>query len=108
MLEQMTPRQLAEKMASGDDGEIQIVDVREPWELDICVLPGVVAIPMQQIPQRLGEISTILRVVCVCHHGGRSQEVANYLLQQGLENVANLNGGMDTWARTVDPEMAVY
>jgi len=108
LLQSITPKQLAERLTDGAESSLQLLDVREAWELDICALPGVVAIPMQQIPQRIDEISIELETVCICHHGGRSLEVAHYLLRQGLEKVANLDGGMDAWARTVDPNIALY
>lgn len=108
MLKSITPRQLAEQLASADATPMQLLDVREPWELDICVLPGVIAIPMQEIPQRINELVASVPTVCICHHGGRSLEVARYLVQHGVEDVINLDGGMDAWARTVDSGVAVY
>ena len=104
----MTPLQLAGRLAADGDTAVQLLDVREPWELDVCVLPGVVAIPMQQIPHRIHELSAAVLTVCICHHGARSLEVARYLSQHGIEKVANLEGGMDAWARTVDPDLTVY
>ncbi|HSQ10205.1 MAG TPA: rhodanese-like domain-containing protein, partial [Burkholderiaceae bacterium] len=47
-------------------------------------------------------------IVCVCHHGGRSMHVAMFLARQGFENVYNLTGGVDAWARQVDAAMPTY
>ncbi len=92
------------------DGDLQplLLDVREPWELDICTLPGALAIPMQQIPERIGELDSTRATVCVCHHGVRSLQVAQYLELSGFSQLFNLEGGVDRWARCVDPEMATY
>jgi rhodanese-related sulfurtransferase len=64
--------------------------------------------PMQQIPSRFGLLDPAQAIVCVCHHGGRSAQVAMYLQRQGYEDVYNLAGGVDAWARQVDPSMPVY
>lgn len=103
----ISPQSLAQRLADGQP--IQLLDVREPWELDICALPGVIAIPMQQVPARVSELSASVPVVCICHHGARSWQVANFLLHQGKWiEVSNLEGGMDAWARTVDSDLSVY
>ncbi len=107
-MEEITPEQLAARLAAAQPEQIVLLDVREPWELEICVLPGVVAIPMQQIPSRLSELAVDVETICICHHGGRSLQVAHYLSRQGIEKVVNLDGGMDAWARTVESGMALY
>lgn len=108
MIESLTATQLAQLLAGEQSADIQLVDVREDWELELCKLPDVLTIPMQQIPQRLKELSTERQLVCICHHGARSMQVAQFLLQNGFAKVANLDGGMDSWARTVDQNIALY
>ncbi|MEP7208748.1 MAG: rhodanese-like domain-containing protein [Casimicrobiaceae bacterium] len=85
-----------------------ILDVREPWELAICRFEGATAIPLGQLPHRLGEIAASRPVVCVCHHGARSQHAAMLLNHVGRTEVFNLRGGVAAWAETVDPAMARY
>src|SRR5262245_3128585 len=85
-----------------------LLDVREPWEQQICAIEGSQSMPMQQIPSRFNTIDPEQAVVCVCHHGARSAQVAMYLQRQGYEDVYNLSGGVDAWARQVDPSMPVY
>lgn len=85
-----------------------VLDVREPWEREICALPGSLAIPMGQIPDRLGEVPGDVPLVVLCHHGQRSWHVTNWLRSQGFSLASNLNGGIDAWARAVDPAVAVY
>jgi rhodanese-related sulfurtransferase len=85
-----------------------LLDVREPWEFQTCRLPDSQLVPIQQVPARLAEIDRQAEVVVVCHHGARSLQVAYFLSRQGYAKVHNLTGGVDAWARSVDPAMPVY
>ena len=85
-----------------------LVDVREPWEFDICNIDGSVNIPMGQVPQQLAAIDAADEAVIICHHGIRSQQVIHYLESQSVENLINLDGGVDGWAREIDTDMALY
>ena len=85
-----------------------LLDVREAWELAICGIPGSQSIPMQQIPRALHLLDPQRPIVCICHHGIRSYQVARFLELQGFRRVINLEGGIAAWARDVDPGMATY
>jgi rhodanese-related sulfurtransferase len=85
-----------------------LVDVREPWELERCRLAGATSMPMREILGRLDELDPEREIVVICHHGARSLAVANHLTQVGFEHVHNLTGGVDAWARQVDPAMPHY
>lgn len=85
-----------------------ILDVREPWEREICAFPGSLDIPMAEVPRRLGELSGDAPLVVVCHHGMRSRQVTQWLRAQGLNRVTNLSGGIDAWARIVDRSVSLY
>ena len=85
-----------------------LIDVREPWEFEICQLPDSTNIPMGQIPQYLETIRQAQECVIICHHGVRSMNVIQYLLQQNIEHLINLDGGVDAWAREVDADMPLY
>ncbi len=91
-----------------DPAEPLLLDVREPWEFDICRIDGSLNIPMGQIPQRLDELEDADEIVVICHHGIRSQQVIWYLRQQLDADLVNLAGGVAAWAREVDPDMPVY
>lgn len=92
-----------------DGGEnVTLLDVREPHEVAICKVAGSVDIPMQQVPQRLAELPKDGAIVVMCHHGGRSRMVTNFLRQNGYGNALNLTGGIDAWAQAVEPGMARY
>lgn len=105
---QLTARALAERLADTSRPAPVLLDVREPWEVQTCTIPGSTWIPMQEIPTRLGELDPGAEVVCLCHHGMRSAQVCLFLSTQGFSNVANLQGGVDAWARQVDLNMPVY
>lgn len=92
-----------------EGGEAPLVlDVREAWELGICALAGAVHIPMREIPARLRELPAEQRIVVLCHHGARSRQVAPFLAARGYASVCNLRGGINAWAREIDPHMATY
>ena len=80
-----------------------LLDVREPWEFEKARIEGSKHIPMGEIPTRVQEIDPDEHIIVMCHHGMRSLSVTNWLRQQGFENVQSMRGGIDGWARTVDP-----
>jgi rhodanese-related sulfurtransferase len=85
-----------------------LIDVREPWEFEICHLADSINIPMAQIPHYLEIISEARECVMICHHGVRSLHVIRYLQQYKMGHLINLEGGVDTWAREVDLNMPLY
>jgi rhodanese-related sulfurtransferase len=85
-----------------------LLDVREPWEFEKARLEQSKLIPLREIPARAGEIERGAEIVVICHHGGRSMQAALFLDRQGFASVRNLAGGVDAWARQVDPAMPVY
>jgi rhodanese-related sulfurtransferase len=92
--------------ASG--GGHAVVDVREPWEVEICGFPEAVAIPLQQLPGRLDDLPPGSPLVVVCHSGQRSLRAAEFLRAHGLAHATSLSGGVEDWALTVDPTMPRY
>jgi rhodanese-related sulfurtransferase len=105
-MNQLLPAQLKEKIAAGED--LKLLDVREEWEFETARIEGSTLIPMGEVTRRIGELDPASELVVICHHGGRSMQVAAYLQRQGFAKVHNLSGGVDAWARTVDPSMPVY
>lgn len=103
----LSPRELADRLDAGED--LFLLDVRERPEYDLCHLDGAVLIPVGMIPNNRKRIPTDRPVVVYCHHGIRSANVANYLYaQDGLTNLYNLDGGINAWAREIEPAMATY
>ncbi len=105
--QKMSVYELATRLTNGES--IFLLDVRERGEYELCHLDDAVLIPIGMIPNNLKRIPTDRPVVVYCHHGIRSANVANYLFTQlGLTNLYNLDGGINAWARELEPEMAVY
>ena len=102
---EITPTQL-QAMLGGDEPPA-VVDVREPWETEICRIDGAQLIPMSSLPRRLQEIPRDRTVAVICHAGMRSYQVAAWLLSQGIEAVS-VAGGIDAWAVEVEPGMNRY
>lgn len=90
----------------------QVVDVREPWELERASIRHerfrCSAIPMATIPLRQSELQRDKKLLIMCRTGGRSTQVANFLLQNGFEQVYNLQGGITAWSREIDPSIPTY
>ena len=85
-----------------------LLDVREPSEHALVHVEGSRHIPMDQIPERLGELDPAHTYVVMCHHGNRSQRVAQFLASRGYLKVQNLAGGIDAWATALDPGLPHY
>jgi rhodanese-related sulfurtransferase len=98
----------AEFLARKERGEnLTLLDVREAWELGIVSVPGILHIPMNEVPDRLGELDQSVETVVLCRSGRRSLEIARLLQQQGFRAV-NLAGGILAWAKDVDPSLPTY
>ena len=104
-MKELTPQQVQNYLASH---QALLLDVREPWEWEKCHLDGARLLPMGQILSHIDSLDKTQPVVVVCHHGIRSRQVARYLDSIGFEMVINLLGGVDAWAKELDPSMAQY
>jgi rhodanese-related sulfurtransferase len=80
------------------DENVYLLDVREPDEWAAGHAPDAHHIPMMEVPARVAEIPADAEVVVVCRSGGRSGQVVGYLMNQGWDNLRNLDGGMRAWA----------
>jgi rhodanese-related sulfurtransferase len=107
-MKQITPAELADWLGEKGRAGPVLLDVREQWEVQACSIAGSRHVPMREIPARKDEIDAAADIVVICHHGGRSMQVAMFLEKSGFAKVHNLAGGVDSWARTVDPSMPVY
>lgn len=86
----------------------QLLDVREPWEFQTCRIEHSLLVPLRELPARLAELDPAAETVVICHHGSRSMHAAMFLESRGFARVLNLAGGVNAWARSVDPAMPVY
>ena len=108
MVGEITPAELAQRLAAGE--AFRLLDVRESEELAICAIDGALHMPMGDVPMRSLELDPddSVPLVCICHHGMRSANVAAFLESRDFANVWNLTGGIDRWAGEVDEGMARY
>lgn len=102
----MTVKELAEQLNSNK--EIQLLDVRETYEWDICHIKGAINIPMGMIDEAMDKISKDKKTVVMCHHGMRSMNTIQYLKTKGFNKLINLDGGIHAWAVEIDSEMETY
>ncbi len=100
------PRELAERLRRGDP--IRLIDVREPHELQISRIEGAELIPLGQLAQRLSELDSAQEIVLFCKAGTRSTRALELLVSAGFRKVKNLRGGINAWAREVDPSLPIY
>jgi len=103
---EISVRETAELLKKG--GGVTLVDVREAWEYEICRIEGAKLIPMGTIPANLQALDTDGEVICYCHRGMRSLDVAVWLRGQGVERARSLAGGIDRWSEEIDSKVARY
>jgi adenylyltransferase/sulfurtransferase len=100
------PGEVKRRLDSGE--KLLLVDVREPHEYELCRIEGSVLIPMGSIPANLQKLDTDEDVICFCHHGIRSMDVANWLRAQGVKFAKSMAGGIDRWSVEIDPKVPRY
>ncbi len=103
---EITARELKRLLTSG--ARINLIDVREPNEYELCHIEGSRLVPLGQIPNRIHEFNPDDEYVFYCHIGERSGLVVNFLRQRGFRRVRNLKGGIDEWAAEIDRSMPRY
>ena len=105
-VKQLSATELKNKIEQED--KLFLLDVREAYEFQYAHIANSVLIPLNEIPKRLAELDSQQEIVVICHHGMRSQQAANYLVQSGFQNIANLTGGIDAWSCTCDSSVRRY
>ncbi|HMS06838.1 MAG TPA: rhodanese-like domain-containing protein [Burkholderiaceae bacterium] len=113
-MDRLSPAQLASWCAEhGQAGRgARVLDVRETWEVQLAqVQPEgfeLLHIPMSRLGAEWGNLEPEVPIACLCHHGVRSLQVANFLATRGFAHVANIEGGIDAWSASVDPRVPRY
>lgn len=103
---EITAAELAKRLKSGRLP--YLLDVREPHELSISSLPGAVNLPLGQLAGQMSELDPNQEIIIFCKSGIRSARALEILLGAGFRNVKHLQGGINAWARTIDPQMPIY
>src|SRR5579862_8481816 len=102
----ITVQELKSKLDRGD--KFQLIDVREPFEWDICRIPGATLIPLGQLPSRMSELDSADEIVLQCKTGGRSARALKLLQEAGFGKLNNLEGGITAWAEQIDTSVPKY
>jgi len=103
---ELTPAELARALEAREP--LRLIDVREPYEWQICRIPTAELIPLGTLLVAPPDVATDQRIVVYCHHGSRSEMAAHALVRAGFKDVRNLVGGIDRWSREVDPGVRRY
>lgn len=98
----------AKALLDHPDFPVTLLDVREDFEVEICSLPNSLHLPMRQVPESWEDLPRDRPLLVYCHHGGRSGRITRFLRDRGLQRAMNLAGGIDQWARRIDPSMRRY
>jgi rhodanese-related sulfurtransferase len=110
-MNQISVEELAQRLSSGD-ASIQLVDVREPQELDLASIEGFVNLPLSQFAEWGDQVPTLFNphaeTLVLCHHGIRSAQMCQWLTAQGFTNVKNISGGIDAYSILVDSSIPQY
>ncbi len=108
---QITVQELADRLA-GDRQDLQLIDVRERDEVAIAAIADFTVLPLSEYDQWAASFRENFaphgETLVLCHHGMRSYQMCQWLVNQGFTNVKNISGGIDAYAYNVDPTMAKY
>ena len=115
-MDHMTPQQLAARLQDTTLPAPLLLDVREMWEVGTAHIEGATVVPMSGLAARIEEVASLQegddgiarQMICICHHGARSMQVAAFLEKNGFENIVNLSGGIHAWSLQVDPSVPTY
>lgn len=94
-MQTITPAEIKQRIESGE--QLYIIDVREPEEIALGMIPGAKSIPLMQIPERFADIPQDGETILVCRSGNRSSRAYEYLEAQGFKGLKNMTGGMLEW-----------
>ena len=107
-MRQLSVQELHALLEGAPPSRPRLLDVREPWEFQLAHIDGSELLPMQTIPHQVDQLDRSHPTVVICHHGTRSLQVVAFLERHGFENLHNLQGGIDAWARQVDSRVPLY
>lgn len=103
---QMSPQELKKAVDSGEDWKI--IDVRDPYEVEVAPFPGAEVLTREMAGEMLHSWPKDTKIVFFCHVGIRSLEAASYFKGHNMPNVKSLKGGIDRWAVEIDNSIPRY
>jgi rhodanese-related sulfurtransferase len=103
---EITPAEVKARLDRGEN--LVLLDVREPWEHQLCTIEGAKHVPLGSLAANLQMLPDVGEVICYCHHGMRSLDAAAWLRFQGIEKAKSLAGGIERWSVEIDPKVPRY
>jgi rhodanese-related sulfurtransferase len=103
---EITPAEMKARLDRGE--RLVLVDVREPWEHQLCRIDGAQLVPLGSLAASLETLPDVDELICYCHHGMRSLDAAAWLRLQGIEKAKSLAGGIERWSLEIDPRVPRY
>ena len=103
---EITPAEVKARLDQGE--KLVLIDVREPWEYEVCRIEGARHVPLGALAASLQTLPDVDEVICYCHHGIRSLDAATWLRFQGIEKAKSLSGGIERWSVEIDPDVPRY
>jgi len=103
---EITPADMKARIERGET--LVLIDVREPWEHDVCRIEGAKLVPLGSLAASLNTLPDVEEVICYCHHGMRSLDAAAWLRFQGFAKAKSLAGGIERWSVEIDPKVPRY
>ena len=103
---EITPTAVKARLDRGE--KLVLVDVREPWEYEVCRIQGAKLVPLGTLASSLKTLPDVDEVICYCHHGMRSLDAAAWLRFQGIEKAKSMAGGIERWSLEVDSKIPRY
>jgi rhodanese-related sulfurtransferase len=103
---EIKPADVKARIAQGE--KLVLIDVREPWEYQLCRIEGAKLVPLGSLAASLNTLPDTEEVICYCHHGMRSLDAAAWLRFQGFAHAKSLAGGIERWSVEVDPKVPRY
>ena len=111
-LPEITVEELASRLGEGVPENLQLIDVREPLEIEIAFIKGFTVFPLSQFPEWSDQVDVHLdsnkETLVLCHHGMRSAQMCQWLISKGFTNVKNIVGGIDAYSIVVDKDIPRY
>tara|TARA_B110000977_G_scaffold166212_1_gene213943 strand:+ start:338 stop:655 length:318 start_codon:yes stop_codon:yes gene_type:complete len=105
MIDDLTPKEFQNYLTVHST---VLIDVREKWELDLCMIEGAKHFPMSAITESFIALNSSDNIALYCHYGMRSMQVANFLTSKGFTSLVNLQGGIDAWSKDINPSVERY
>jgi len=103
---EITPADVKTRLDRGE--KLFLVDVREPWEYEVCRIEGAQLVPLGTLAANVNSLPDSEEVICYCHHGMRSLDAAAWLRFQGVARAKSLAGGIERWSLEIDPSVPRY